>query len=147
MQEFTFCLRYEGPEAIFFFHKSQLLNVNLIRNTGGRALTGQYMVDILPHDDLFSGPEKFLGAGNQQISLAGNAIREPAYILGHALVPLLDVSVDAFQSADSPFSMHAIASEPQRPTASSLDLPPANLVRSSPVSKFLSVWNRLDAHL
>ena len=59
------------------------------------ALTGHYMVDLLPvHDD--SNPsERFVISGRQSIPLTGYQELEPGDVLGTASSPLLRVPLEA----------------------------------------------------
>ena len=47
----------------------KMLEVNLVRCSGAPALTGHYMVDTLPHDELFTTSELFLADGRQMVPL------------------------------------------------------------------------------
>ena len=69
----------------------QLIPVNLVRLDGSPALTGHYMVDLLPvHDD--SNPSKrFVSSVGQSIPLTGYQELEPGDVLGTASSPLLRV--------------------------------------------------------
>lgn len=62
-------------------HTPSLIPVNLIRIDGSPALTGHYIVDMLPLYDMETA-ECFVSSGRQSISLSGSQEFEPGDILG-----------------------------------------------------------------
>ena len=55
-----FHLRYEGAAGVTLSDDPQLLAVNLARRVDSPALTGHYLVDMLPQPDLPSIEEHFV---------------------------------------------------------------------------------------
>ena len=53
----AFHLLYDGTRGVVLSDEPQLLTVNLVRSNGSPALTGHYVVDILPQPDILSGQE------------------------------------------------------------------------------------------
>ena len=93
----------------------QLIPVNLVRLDGSPALTGHYMVDMLPvHDD--SDPsERFVSSGRQSIPLTGCQELEPGDVLGTASSPLLRVPLEALTLHDAPTDVSTVAESPSTP--------------------------------
>ena len=65
----AFHLRYAGSTGVSLSHEPKMLDVNLVRYSGAPALTGQYMIDTLPHDGLFTTSELFVADGRQMVPL------------------------------------------------------------------------------
>ena len=59
----AFYLRYDGTTGVTLSDEPQLLAVILVRRNGSPALTGHYVVDILPQPDNCSGPKHFVASG------------------------------------------------------------------------------------
>ena len=84
-------LVYDGL-GVSLTDSSQLISVNLVSLDESPALTGHYMVDILPVTADSNPLERFVSSGRQWIPLTGYQDLEPDDILGTALSPLLHVS-------------------------------------------------------
>ena len=92
-----FHLRYEGATGVTQSDDPQLLAVNLVRSDGSPALTGHYLVDMMPQPDLPSVEEYFVASGRQVLPLVGVSALEPGDILGVAHAPLLSVPLDVLR--------------------------------------------------
>ena len=75
-----FHVRYEGATGVTLSDDPQLLAVNLVRSDGYPALTGHYLVDMMPQPDLPSVEEHFVASGRQALPLVGVAALEPGDI-------------------------------------------------------------------
>ena len=104
-------LVYDG-HGVSLTDYPQLIPVNLVRLDGSPALTGHYMVNLLPvHDD--SNPSKrFVFSGRQSIPLTGYQELEPGDVLGTASSPLLRVPLEALTLHDIPAGVSALAESP-----------------------------------
>ena len=60
----------------------------LVRSNGSPALTGHYLVDILPQPDILSGQNHFVASGQQVLPLIGVADLESGDLVGVADAPL-----------------------------------------------------------
>ena len=69
--------RYGGAVGVTLSDEPQLLPVNLVRSNGSQALTGHYMVGILPQSDFPSAEEHVVVSGRQVIPLVGVSNLEP----------------------------------------------------------------------
>ena len=138
----------------------QLIPVNLVRLDGSPALTGHYMVDLLPVNDDSYPLERFVSSGRQLIPLTGYQDLEPGDILGTASSPLLRVSLEALFLHDALADVSALAesptpsfSQPVSPpniTSDSPDEPPPELLaRLDPSQResFLRLWNTVPPHI
>ena len=83
-------LVYDGL-GVSLTDSPQHIPVNLVRLDGFPALTGHYMVDLLPVNDDSYPLERFVSSGRQLIPLTGYQDLEPGDILGTASSPLLRV--------------------------------------------------------
>ena len=92
-----FRLLYDGTVGVTLSDKPQLLEVNLVRSSGSPALTGQYLVDMLPQPGTLSRQEHFVVSGRQGLPLTGVADLEPGDLVGGAHAPLLRVPLHALQ--------------------------------------------------
>ena len=92
-----FHLRYEGAAGAALSDDPQMLAVNMLRSDGSPALTGHYLVDVMPLPDLPSVEEHFVASGRQDLPLVEVADLEPEDILGVAHAPLLSVPLDVSQ--------------------------------------------------
>lgn len=72
-----FHLRYDGKSGVSLSSNPTLINVNLVRNTGTAALTGNYLVQLLPRDDSHTAADIFVSDGLQQIPFTGCASLNP----------------------------------------------------------------------
>ena len=70
-----------------------------MRSNGYPALTGHYLVDMLPQPGILSMKEHFVALGRQVLPLTGVADLEPGDLVGVAHAPLLHVLLDALQHA------------------------------------------------
>ena len=91
---------YDGAVGVTLSDEPRLLEVNLVRCNGSPALTGQYVVDMLPQPGLFSVQEHFIASGQQVLPLTGDADVEPGDLVGTAHAPLLLVPLNALQNGD-----------------------------------------------
>ena len=66
-----FHLRYDGVVGVTLSDEPQLLAVNLVRSNESQALTGHYVVDMLPQSEMPSEEEHFVASGRQVIPLVG----------------------------------------------------------------------------
>lgn len=89
-------LRYAGLEAVSFSPKPSLVPVNLVYPSGVTALTGHYLVDILPRDGLSSETEIFEAHGHQHIPLWAFTDLEPGNIPGTSTSPLIQMPLTTF---------------------------------------------------
>ena len=92
-----FHLLYDGTVGVTLSDEPQLLEVNLVRSNGSPALTGHYLVDMLPQPGILSMQEHFVASGRQVLPLTGVADLEPGDLVGVAHAPLLRVPLDASQ--------------------------------------------------
>ena len=60
-----FHLLYEGTVGVTLSDEPQLLEVNLVRSNGSLALTGHYLVDMLPQPSILSMQEHFVASWRQ----------------------------------------------------------------------------------
>ena len=58
-----FHLLYDGTVGVTLSDEPQLLEVNLVRSNGSPALTGHYLVDMLPQPGILSMHEHSLPQG------------------------------------------------------------------------------------
>ena len=101
-------LVYNGP-GVTLTDYPQLIPVNLVRLDGPPALTGHYMVDLLPaHADSVPS-ERFVSSGRQLIPLTGYQDIEPNDVLGTASSPLLRVPLTTLTPSASPADVSALA--------------------------------------
>ena len=120
------------------------------------ALTGHYLVDMMPLPDLPSVEEHFVASGRQVLPLVRVADLESGDNLDVIHGPLLSVPMDVLQqdnrAPSPPFGLSEVAPV-SAVTASPLAPPappsPALLERLSPEQRasFLRVWARLTLHL
>ena len=152
-------LVYDGL-GVSFTDSPQRIPVNLVRLGGSPALTGQYMVDLLPVNDDSYPLERFVSSGRQFIPLTGYQDLEPGDILGTASSPLLRVSLEALSLHDVLADVSALAESPTPPspqpvpppniTSDSSDEPPPELLdRLDPSQResFLRLWNTVPPHI
>ena len=60
-----FHLLYDGTVGVTLSDEPQLFKVNLVRSIGSPALTGHYLVDMLPQPGILSMQEHFIASGRQ----------------------------------------------------------------------------------
>ena len=145
-------LVYDGP-GVSLADSPQLIPVNLVRLDGSPALTGHYMVDLLPvHDD--SNPsERFVSSGRQLVPLTRYQDLEPSDVLGTASSPLLRVPLEALTLHDNSADVSALAessitlaSQTASPPTTALNspAPPPNTALDSPDDPPPELLHRLD---
>ena len=94
----AFHLRYDGTTGVMLPDEPQLLAVNLVCNSGSSALTGHYIVGILPQPDFPSGQKHFCCFSMTGSSLNTDVVDlEPGDLEGVADAPLLRVPLGALQ--------------------------------------------------
>ena len=81
--------------------------MNLVRSNGSQALTGHYLVDMLPQSDLPSGEEHLVASGRHVIPRVGVWNLQPGDTLGITHAPLMYVPLDALQHDDRPSGPHS----------------------------------------
>ena len=120
----------------------QLIPVNLVRFDGSPALSGHYMVDLLPvHDDSnLSG--RFVPSGRELIPLTGYQDLEPGDALGTASSPLIRVPLEALTLYDVPADVSALAESSI--ASASQTAPPPNTALDSPDEPPPELLHRLD---
>ena len=106
----------------------QLIPVNLVCLDGSPALTGHYIVDLLPVNANSNPLERFVSSGRQSIPLTGYQDLEPNDILGTASSPLLRVSLEALSLHNALADVSALAESPTPPQP----VPPPNITSDSP---------------
>ena len=152
-------LVYDGL-GVSLTYSPQLIPVNLVRLDGSPALTGHYMVDLLPANDDSCPLERFVSSGRQLIPLTGYKDLEPGDILGTASSPLLRVSLEALSLYDALADVSALAESPTPPSPQPVpspnitpdppDEPPPELLdRLDPSQRelFLRLWNTVPPHI
>ena len=92
-----FYLPYDGTVGVTLSDEPQLLEVKLVRSNGSPALTGNYLVDMLPQTSILSMQEHFVASGRKALPLTGVADLEPGDLIGVAHAPLLSVLLGALQ--------------------------------------------------
>ena len=92
-----FHLLYGGITDVPLSDEPQPFAANLVRSNGSPALTGHYLVDILPQPDIVSGQKHFVASGRQVLSLIGVADLEPGDLVGVADAPILRIQLGALQ--------------------------------------------------
>ena len=86
-------LRFAGNKDISLSSKLRLVKVNLVRQSGAPAFTGNCMVNMLPRENPLSDTVIFVSDGCQTIPLSGsiNTDLEPSYLLGASCPPLVQI--------------------------------------------------------
>ena len=138
----------------------QLIPVNLVRLGGSPALTGHYMVDLLPAHDDSNPSERFVSAGRQLIPLTGYQDLEPGDVLGTASSPLLRVPWEALTLHDVPADVSALAESSTTPASQTApspntaldfpDEPPPELLHRldhNQRESFFRLWNTVPSHI
>ena len=153
-------LVYDGL-GVSLIDSPQLIQVNLVRLDGYPALTGHYMVDLLPAHDNSDPSERFISSGRQLIPLTGYQDLEPGGVLGTASSPLLRVPLEALTLHNVPADVSALAESPTNlassqtapsltPTPDSPDEPPPELLHRlnhNQRESFLRLWNTVPPHI
>ena len=97
--EVAYRLIYEGTDmSLDTTHR--LTPVNLVHRDGSPALTGHYMVDLVPLSDTSDTTECFVASGRQNIPLSGCRELKTGDILGTTCSPLLSVPLEALAIQD-----------------------------------------------
>ena len=109
-------LVYDGL-GVSLTDSPQLIPVNLIRLDGTPALTGHYIVDLLPAHDDSTPPERFVSSGRQLILLKGHQDLEPGDVFGTASSPLFRVPLETLTPHDVPAGISALAESPVPPAS------------------------------
>ena len=99
-------LVYDGL-GVSLTKSPQLIPVNLVRLDGSPALTGHYIIDIIPVNADSNPLERFVSSGRQLIPLTGYQDLEPGDVLGTASSPL-----SAFPWRSCPSMMPSPTSQP-----------------------------------
>ena len=94
-----FHLLYDGTVGVALSDEPQLLEVNVVCSNGLLALTGHYLVDMLPQPGIRSMQEHFVASGRQVLPLTGVADLESGDLVGVAHAPFLSVPLGALQHA------------------------------------------------
>ena len=150
-------LVYDGL-GVSLTESPQLIPVNLVRLDGSPALTGHYMVDILPVNADSNPLERFVSSGRQLIPLTGYQDLEPGNVLGTISSPLLRVPLEILSLHDALADVSALAESPTRPqpvppphiTSGSPDAPPPELLDrldSSQRESFFRLWHTVPPHI
>ena len=152
-------LVYDGL-GVSLTDSPQLIPVNLVRLDGSPAITGHYMVDLLPVNGDSYPLERFVSSGRQLIPLTGYQNLEHGDILSTGSSPLLRVSLEALSVHDNLANVSSLAESrtppPPQPisppniTSDSPDEPPPELLaRLDPSQResFLRLWNTVPPHI
>ena len=154
-------LRFSGPNTISLSSTPTPVEVNLVRQSGAPAFTGNYMVNMLPREDPLSDTAVFVSDGYQTIPLSGSTDLEPGDLLGTSSSPLVQVPLASLRhlppDPDVP-NVHALHDNipvanddlpPTDPPPESKSPSPQLLARldTDQRSSFLRLWNRLPLHL
>ena len=143
--------------------------VNLVRRNGLPALTGHYLVDLLPRDGsqcgMFGQEDVLVKEGRQEIALASPECLDlvPNQVLGYASAPLLRAPLsDVCHHTSSPVPAHVdqpvadkgpTSTDPMVVSASDdeaePEIPQQLLDRLQPEQRasFLRLWNDVPPHL
>ena len=92
----TFHLEFAGLNTISLSPTPSLIPVNLVRSSGVPALTGHYLVDMLPRDGLSSETEILVTDSFQTIPISGFTDLEPGTFLGTCSSPLIQIPTSSF---------------------------------------------------
>lgn len=93
----AFHLEFAGMHAISLSSTPSLVPVNLVLPSGIPALTGHYLIDMLPRDGVFSGTEIFVAHGYQPIPVSELTDLEPSALLGTSSSPHIKIPTSAVQ--------------------------------------------------
>ena len=102
----TFHLEFAGVHTISLPPTPSLVPVNLVRSSGVPALTGHYLVDMLPRNGLSSETETFVTDAFQTIPLSGFTDLEPGTILGTYSSPPIQLPTSALHEPTT--DVHAL---------------------------------------
>eukprot|EP00752_Nemacystus_decipiens_P015617 g13940.t1 len=162
-----FHLHFAGDTSVSLSATPTLVDVNLIRNIGTPALTGNNMVKLLPQEDSRSpATEVFVSHGRQQVPIVGCGEIRPGALLGTAASPLLQAPPDIFDNLEQDHPEHPehpdttgdescvntvhdnvpVAEDEDEPPTE----PPADLLArldEHQRASFLDLWSRIPKHL
>lgn len=93
----TFHLDFAGVHAISLSSTLSLAPVHLVRSSDIPALTGHYLVDMLPRDGLPSETEIFVTNDYQNIPLSGFTDLEPGDLLETSFFPFIQTPISVLQ--------------------------------------------------
>ena len=133
-------LVYDG-QGVSLTESPQLIPVNSVRLDVSPALTGHYMVDLLPVYDDSNPSERFVSSGRQLIPLTGYQDLEPGNVLGTASSPLLRVPLEALTLYDVPADVSALAESSITPAS---QMAPPNTTPDPPDDPPPELLHRLD---
>ena len=109
----SFQFLYAGNSVVSLSSEPQTLLVNLVRRNGLPALTGQYLVDLLPRDGsqcgMFGQEDVFVKEERQEIALMSPECLDlvPNQVLGHASAHLLRAPLsDVCHHTSAPVTAH-----------------------------------------
>ena len=152
-------LVYDGL-GVSLTDSPQLIPVNLVRLDGSPAVTGHYMVDLLPAHDDSNPSERFVSSGRQLIPLTGYQDLELGDVLGTASSPLLRVPLEVLTPHNVPPDVSALAESPTTPASqtalsltTALDLPeepPPELLHQLDHNQrkyFFRLWNTVPPQI
>eukprot|EP00752_Nemacystus_decipiens_P016839 g15071.t1 len=162
-----FHLHFAGDTSVSLSATPTLVDVNLIRNIGTPALTGKYMVKLLPQEDSRSpATEVFVSHGRQQVPIVGCGEIRPGALLGTAASPLLQAPPDIFDNLAQDHPEHPEHPDTTGdescvntvhdnvPVAEDEDEPPTELpadllarLDEHQRASFLDLWSRIPKHL
>ena len=126
-------LLYAGDDGISLSRDHQLVQVSLVRNNRAPALSGSYLVEMLPGSPGFSVDEHLVENGLQHIPLAGTVELEPGDLLDTSPCPLLRVPVASVLHHDdsastlrpiTPDGPHMAVPGPVTPPSAGIFTPP-----------------------
>ena len=109
-------LVYDG-QGVPLNDSPQLIPVNLVHLDGSPALTGHYLVDLLPVHNDSNISERFDSSARISIPLTGYRELEPGDVLGTASSPLLRVPLEALTLHDVSVDVSALAESPTTPAS------------------------------
>ena len=150
-----FHLRYDGAVGVTLFNEPQLFAGNFVRGKGSQALTGHYLVYMLPQSDLPLGEEPFVASGRKVIPRVGATNFEAGDILD--VGPLMCIPLDALHHNGRPSgpcsyplamtSISAVTASLLTAAAATASPSPALRSVSKQRASFLRVWERLPSYL
>eukprot|EP00904_Undaria_pinnatifida_P010765 jgi/Undpi1/6819/HiC_scaffold_21.g09295.m1 len=93
----TFHLEFAGVHKMSLLSTPTLVPVEMVRSSGVWALTGHYLVDMLPRDGVSSETESFVANEYQTTPLSRSTELEPGDLLGTFSSVLIQISTSALQ--------------------------------------------------
>ena len=107
-------LVYDG-QSVSLDRALQLVPVNLARLDGCHALTGLFMVDMIPSYGGSNPSKRFVSSGRQTTPLTEYRDLELGDTLGNAYLPLLRVPLEALNPQDGTEDVALAAKSPMTP--------------------------------